>query len=133
MNVKTGEVVADIMRSNLTVDDFAENYFKMLEVYHSPLCYPEDNDWGHFVGLRLLELGYKNMGYQDDDKTRLGFHADKEGRIEARRGGHDDYAIMLGICWLMKDKVTQTEWKPKTIESLHFSNRWNRYERQAYR
>ena len=168
MNVKTGTVDADIMRNNLSPEEFTEHYYKMLQLYREPLCFPEDNDWGHIVALRLLALNYKNMGYQDGKKTQVGFktdkstrfqlygelipainnrqivvynkdgvkqlfdlirNADKEGRIEARRGGHDDYAIMLGICWLMKDNVRQTEWKPKTISTLHFGTRWNRYER----
>lgn len=160
MNARTGELVADIMRNDLSVDEFATQYYNLLGLYNNPMCFPEDNDWGHIVILKLQEMGYKNIGFQDDKKTKLGFktdkhtrlelfgnlipainnrqliiynkdgvrqlfdlirNIDKEGRIEARRGGHDDYAIMLGICWLMKGKVTATgTWSPKVIESLHF-------------
>ena len=168
MNTKTGELVADIMRNDLSVEEFAEQYRRMLALYRDPLAFPEDNDWGHIVSMKLLELGYKNLGYQDEKKTKPGFKTDKltrtnlfgalipainnrqmtiynkegvkqlfdlirnpskEGRIEARRGGHDDYAIMLGICWLKKNEVSQEEWSGKTISSLHFGSLGRRHER----
>jgi hypothetical protein len=154
---------------------FAEYYLRQLEYYRNPLCFPEDNDWGHIVALDLLKSGYKNIGFQDEKKTKIGFNTkggphggtrmdlygalipainnhqiivynkdgvkqlfdlirntSKEGRIEARRGGHDDYAIMLGICWLMKDKVIQADWEPKVLNTLHFRPNGRRNERQTY-
>ena len=47
-------------------------------------------------------------------------NADKNGRIEARSGGHDDYPIALGICWLQKKTVTLAPIDNEGIDSLHF-------------
>jgi len=159
MDCQTGEIVADIYNNHLAVDSFTDYYYTLLKLYNEPKAYPEDNEWGHFVCMGLQKLNYKNLAYQDEQKTRPGFktgqnrtqlyenlapainnrqiviynkdgvkqlfdlirNSDKEGRIEAKRGGHDDYAIMLGICWLMKDTIQQVDFVPKTISSLHFN------------
>ena len=42
---------------------------------------------------------------------------EKNGRIEAKAGRHDDYPMAVGIAWLKRDLV---EWKPKAIHTLHF-------------
>lgn len=161
MNVRTGEVVADIMHNSLSVEEFTEHYFNMLKLYREPIAYPEDNDWGHMVCLELERMNYKNLGYQDEKKTKPGFHTGKnrtgiflqltpainnrqiivynkegvkqlfdlvrnpgkEGRIEARSGGHDDYAMMLAICWAKKDTAIVNKFQTRTIESLHFRGR----------
>ncbi len=47
-------------------------------------------------------------------------NADKQGRIEARSGGHDDYPIALGIAWLMKKAVTIDMTHEEPLESVHF-------------
>ena len=47
-------------------------------------------------------------------------NADKGGRIEATALGHDDYPIAVGICWLMKDKVSIMADRLKPIETLTF-------------
>lgn len=90
-DVKTGEIVADIMRNDLPVEVFAEHYYKMLELYRFPLAAPEDNDRGHYVILRLQELNYPNLYYQtvktkssgDVEKTRPGWRTGKADRDKA--------------------------------------------------
>ncbi len=47
-------------------------------------------------------------------------NADKQGRIEARSGGHDDYPIAVGICWLMKKSVSLVVIDSEGIDSVHF-------------
>jgi len=49
-------------------------------------------------------------------------NADKNGRIEARSGGHDDYPIALGICWLMKKNVDITSPTTEPVDSIHYSD-----------
>jgi hypothetical protein len=80
LNVRTGEVVADICDNHLSDDMFAWNCNELLKVYGCPLCFPEDNDWGKAVINNLQLLGYKNFGYQDVNKTKPGFHTDKKTR-----------------------------------------------------
>ncbi len=48
-------------------------------------------------------------------------NADKNGRIEARSGGHDDYPISVGICWLMKNTVSVGSFNAEPIDSVHFT------------
>uniref|UniRef100_A0A6M3J8N5 Terminase n=1 Tax=viral metagenome TaxID=1070528 RepID=A0A6M3J8N5_9ZZZZ len=50
-------------------------------------------------------------------------NADKSGRIEARSGGHDDYPIAVGICWLMKKLVSITPVDSAGIDSVHFAEK----------
>ena len=46
---------------------------------------------------------------------------EKNGRIEARRGGNDDYPVAVGICLAKMHNVTLTSQSYAPIESLHFS------------
>ena len=48
-------------------------------------------------------------------------NADKQGRIEARSGGHDDYPIAVGICWLMKKSVSLATQMTEGIDTVHFN------------
>jgi len=50
-------------------------------------------------------------------------NADKNGRIEARSTGHDDYPIAAGICWLKKDTVSVGLSPPKPIHTLTFGSK----------
>ena len=50
-------------------------------------------------------------------------NSNKNGRIEAMGGRHDDYPIAVGICLARKGEVGTTEWNPPVIESLHFTKR----------
>ena len=83
MDVKTGEVVADIMRNDLSVESFAEHYMKLLRFYRNPKCCPEDNDRGHAVILMMEQAGYKHWIYQDEKKTKPGWHTGKANRSKA--------------------------------------------------
>jgi len=92
MDVKTGEVVADIMRNDLSVEVFAEHYLKLLKLYRNPKCAPEDNDRGHAVILIMQQAGYKNFVYQETmnkdgikgiDKSKPGWHTDRGNRAKA--------------------------------------------------
>ena len=47
-------------------------------------------------------------------------NADKQGRIEARSGGHDDYPIAVGICWLMRKGISLAPLDVTGVDSLHF-------------
>ena len=95
MDVKTGEVVADILDRHLKPNDLAWHSYHLLKYYKSPKVFPEDNDWGHEVINTLLELGYKNMGYQSNKKkdgtteitkSKPGWHTDKKTRPELWNG-----------------------------------------------
>ena len=162
MNVKTGEIIADIFNKTLTPEELAYHSLKLLDVFQSPLWYIESNDWGRVTVSMAQDLGYKNLGYQDDKKTKLGFQTneatrrdlwgglipainnrqvviynkaglqqfydvirniDKEGRIEAMAGRHDDYPIAAGICWLKKDEVNTGISNLKPLETLHFRSK----------
>lgn len=159
MDVKTGAVVADICANNISVEDFAYYSVKLLELYKNPLWFPEDNEWGRVVINVAQRLNYKNFGYSDTKKTKIGWHTDvktrmdlwgalipainghqigiyntnglkqfydiirnveKEGRIEARSGGHDDYPMAVGICWVKKGEVKTSTTPLKAIETLTF-------------
>jgi hypothetical protein len=159
INARNGEVVADLISNVISVDDFAYHSMKLLEVYHKPKWWIEANDWGGSTIAKAEEQGYKNLGYQDEKKTKPGFLtgaknrnelwgelitginnrqitiynqdgirqfldvirvAEKQGRIEAKQGGHDDYTMAVGIAWLKRGEAVPGEWKPRVISSLHF-------------
>jgi len=83
MDVKTGEIVADIMRNDLSVESFTEHYMKLLKLYRNPKCCPEDNDRGHAVILMMEQAGYRNFIYQDARKERPGWHTGKANRSKS--------------------------------------------------
>ncbi len=162
MDIRTGEVVADICRRDLTPRELASHSVKLLNYYHKPLWYPENNDWGHEVIMAALDLGYKHFGYENDKKvdgregirttpsTRIEIYGavipavnnhqviiygkeglkqfydvirnpEKSGRIEARRGGNDDYPVAVGICLAKMHNVILTPQSYAPIRSLHFT------------
>jgi len=162
MNVKTGEVVADILSNVISPEELAYQTIELLKHYRSPLWYIESNDVGAVTISMAQNIGYRNFGYQDKKRARVGFNtntvsrfelwgnlvpainnrqiciynplgikqfydvirnAEREGRIEAARGGHDDYPVAIGICWLKKGEVGTTEWNMETIKTLTFSGR----------
>ncbi len=73
LNVKTGDVVADILNNRISEEELAIQSVKLLELYKNPLWFIEDNDWGRSVILAAQRLGYKNLGYQDKEKKKPGF------------------------------------------------------------
>ncbi len=50
-------------------------------------------------------------------------NVEKNGRIEAAKGLHDDYPIMVGICWARREDVKPPVYDYKPIQSLHFNRR----------
>lgn len=60
-------------------------------------------------------------------------NVNKNGKIEAVSGHHDDYPIAVGICWFKKDEVQTTAWKPQPIETLHFGGKSNKWWKTANR
>lgn len=82
MNVRTGTVPADIMTSSLDPREFALHSVQMLREYKEPLWFIENNDWGRIVINVAQELGYKNLGYQDDKKTKVGWNTNEKTRID---------------------------------------------------
>lgn len=75
INVKTGEVVADILDNLLPPEQLAVHSVRLLEYFHTPLWFIEDNDWGATTIKVAESLKYRNFGYQDPDKkTRIGWH-----------------------------------------------------------
>ena len=50
-------------------------------------------------------------------------NANKNGRIEARSGGNDDYPIAVGICWAKKKDVHTELSFAEPIHTLHFGGR----------
>jgi len=169
MNVKTGEIVADIMSNILKAEELAWHSIKLLELFKKPLWFIENNDWGGITIATAQSMRYSNLGYEDANRKRVGFNTkgystpsgikgtrtdlygalipavnnrqitiynkdglkqffelirnvEKEGRIEAMSGGHDDYPIAVGICWVKKGDV-HTEWNVQPIQTLTFSRR----------
>lgn len=162
MNVKTGEVVADILSNAIPPDELARQSVQMLGIYGNPMWWPEDNDWGAVVIKVAKDLGYRKWGYQDKLKTKIGFstkeatrdllwgeiiaavnsrqliiynieglsqfydvirNIDKNGRIEAQAGGHDDYPMAVGIAWLKRSEVGVSVPNLGVISTLTFRNR----------
>lgn len=162
LNVKTGEVVADIVSSSLAPDEFSRQSVQMLGIYGNPMWWPEDNDWGAVVIKTAKDLGYRKWGYQDKARTKIGFstkeatrdllwgdliaavnsrqliiynieglsqfydvirNIDKNGRIEAQGGGHDDYPMAVGIAWLKRSEVGVAVPNLGVISTLTFRSR----------
>jgi hypothetical protein len=82
LNVKTGEVVADITSNVLSPQEFAYQTVQLLEVYRKPLWYIEANDWGGVTILSAQQLNYKHLGYQDAEKNKAGFLTGEKNRAQ---------------------------------------------------
>lgn len=163
MDVKSGDVVCDIMRNDISPTDIAYHIYEVLKYYKNPRFFPEDNDRGRVLVEKLIDLGFKNWGYYGKRgskvRDKIGWHTgsnrtemltglvpainnlqiqvfndkaieqlrdlirnvDKEGRIEAAKGKHDDYAMMLGICWARRGEITTGEWEPFSMKTLTFA------------
>ncbi|KKM93992.1 hypothetical protein LCGC14_1202750 [marine sediment metagenome] len=91
MDVKTGDIVADILRKDIPPEELAYHSVKLLRHYHSPLWWPEANLYGRTVIKKAIELGYRRLGYRgdkpiswdnigDDDLRRVGFFTDEKHR-----------------------------------------------------
>ncbi len=86
MNVRTGDVVSDIMENDISPEELAYQSVKLLEHYRSPLWYIESNDYGGVTIATAQREGYKNFGYQDDKREKIGFNTNSF-RISGQRQG----------------------------------------------
>lgn len=80
LNVKTGEVVADVLGNIVNHKYFTNQSVILLRLYNNPLWWPENNDWGRAVIDTAEELRYEQIGYEDKRKLRKGYHTDDAGR-----------------------------------------------------
>jgi len=86
MNVKTGEVVADIIDNHIPPEELAYHSIKLLKRYRNPLWFIESNDYGGVTISTAERLGYKNFGYQDEKKQKIGFNTNSF-MVEGKRMG----------------------------------------------
>ncbi len=90
MDVKTGDIVADILRKDIPPEALALHSVELLKRYHNPLWWIEANLYGRTVIKKAIELGYKRLGYRGDksiswnnigeDLKRVGFFTDDKNR-----------------------------------------------------
>ena len=75
MDVRTGEVVADVFSDRLDVEELAYHSVKLLAIFDNPLWFVETNDWGELTLRKAQELGYKTLGGTKDKRgvVTLGF------------------------------------------------------------
>jgi hypothetical protein len=66
LDIKTGEIVADILSQHLAPEELAFHSVKLLERYHNPLWWIEQNLWGRTVIRKALQLGYSRLGYRGE-------------------------------------------------------------------
>ena len=78
MDVKSGEIVCDILRNDISPADIAYPIRSALKYYHDPKFFPEDNDRGRVLIEKLIDLGFKNWGYYgkkgSNTKDKIGWH-----------------------------------------------------------
>lgn len=74
MDVKTGEIVADVFNNTMKPDEFAFYSNELLKHYRTPKWWIEDNDWGATTIDNAKKLNYPNFGYQDEKRTKIGWH-----------------------------------------------------------
>jgi hypothetical protein len=80
MNVRTGEIVADIFNNTMKPDDFAFYSVELLKHYRHPKWFIEDNDWGATTIDNARKLNYPNFGYQDKEQKKIGWHTGNTNR-----------------------------------------------------
>ena len=91
LDVKTGDIVADILSKTIPPEALALHSVELLKRYHNPLWWIEANLYGRTVIKKAIELGYKRLGYRgdksiswnnigDDDLRRVGFFTDDKHR-----------------------------------------------------
>lgn len=105
MDVATREEVAQICSNRWKPMKFAQEIFKLAEMYHKPgrewpLVGVERNNHGHAVLLQLQEhLSYPNLYYyKDDDEDAAGWHTNSVTRpvmIDTFIEGTEDGTIVL--------------------------------------
>ena len=91
LDVKTGDIVADILSKEIPPEALALHSVNLLKHYHNPLWWIEANLYGRTVIKKAVELGYRRLGYRgdksinwtyvgDDDLKRIGFFTDEKHR-----------------------------------------------------
>ena len=78
-----------------------------------------------FSGLVSAINNYQITMYNSEGVRQLSSmirNANKNGRIEARSGGHDDYSIAVGLCWLKKKEVN-INFSSEPLRTLDFGKR----------
>jgi len=91
LDVKTGDIVADILSKDIPPEALALHSVNLLKHYHNPLWWIEANLYGRTVIKKAIELGYRRLGYRgdksinwnyvpDDDLKRIGFFTDDKHR-----------------------------------------------------
>jgi hypothetical protein len=73
MNVKTGEIVADILNNIIPPEELALHSVRLLDIFKNPLWYIEANEYGGVTIATAERLGYHNFGYQDEKDKKIGF------------------------------------------------------------
>ena len=89
MDVKSGEIVCDILCNNISPANIAAPVYDTLKYYHSPKFFPEDNDRGRVLIEKLIDLGYKSWGYygkKGGAKNKIGWHT-----------GHNRTEMITGV------------------------------------
>ena len=89
-----GDIVADIFSNKLDPEDFTEQSVELLDHYHKPWWWIENNPagGGRQVIKKAVELGYKKLGHKGDvawsqlDRTeelnKVGFNTNEKSRAD---------------------------------------------------
>ncbi len=80
MNVRTGNVVADILNNLIPPEELALHSVRLLDIFKNPLWWIESNDYGGVTISASQVLGYKNFGYSNEKKERIGFDTKEDTR-----------------------------------------------------
>ena len=80
MDVRTGEIVADVFNNTMKPDEFALYSVELLKSFRHPKWFIEDNDWGATTIDNAKKLNYPNFGYQDAQRTKIGWHTGNSNR-----------------------------------------------------
>ena len=78
MDVKTGDIVADILRKDIPPEELAYHSINLLKHYHSPLWWIEANLYGRTVIKKAIELGYRRLGVRGDKSINWNNITDEE-------------------------------------------------------
>ena len=68
MNVRTGEVVGDIMNKNMSPEELAAHSVKLMELFQKPTWFIETNDWGQVTLVRAQALNNRQLGGTTDKR-----------------------------------------------------------------
>jgi hypothetical protein len=80
MDARTGNMVADIFNNTMKPDELAYYSVELLKAFRHPKWFIEDNDWGATTIDNAKKLNYPNFGYQDDQRTKIGWHTGNSNR-----------------------------------------------------